>query len=130
MKIAIWHNLPSGGGKRALYDQVCGLIERGHEVEVWCPPTADRDYLPLNTLVPEHVVGLGFKSLSELSKLNPLRWNPAVRLWAMDRHCQKCAQEINAGNFDLLFSAACMFFATTAIGRFVNIPSVIYLQEP
>jgi len=130
MKIAVWHNLPSGGGKRALYDQVRGLLARGHEVEAWCPPTANQDYLPLNELIPEHVVDLGFQSLSELSKINPLRWNPAVRLWAMDRHCQKCAKEINAGGFDLLFSAACLLFATTSIGRFVNIPSVIYLQEP
>src|SRR5216683_127828 len=33
MRIAVWHNLPSGGGKRALYDHVRGLVSRGHEVE-------------------------------------------------------------------------------------------------
>src|SRR5258708_7701650 len=26
MKIAVWHNLPSGGGKRALHDHVRGLV--------------------------------------------------------------------------------------------------------
>jgi hypothetical protein len=26
MKIAVWHNLRSGGGKRALYDHVVGLL--------------------------------------------------------------------------------------------------------
>jgi len=35
MKIAVWHNLPSGGGKRALYHHVRGLVERGHRVESW-----------------------------------------------------------------------------------------------
>jgi hypothetical protein len=30
MKIAVWHNLGSGGGKRALYDHVVGLLARGH----------------------------------------------------------------------------------------------------
>src|SRR5229473_8596052 len=56
MKIAVWHNLPSGGGKRALYYHVRGLVERGHTVESWCPPTADVSYLPLRELIPEHAV--------------------------------------------------------------------------
>jgi hypothetical protein len=32
MHIAIWHNLPGGGGKRALFDQVRSLAARGHRV--------------------------------------------------------------------------------------------------
>jgi glycosyltransferase involved in cell wall biosynthesis len=48
----------------------------------------------------------------------------------MDRHCQQCAEEINRGGFDLLFANSCQFFRVTAIGRYVNIPKVIYLQEP
>ena len=56
MRIAVWHNLPSGGGKRALYYHVRGLVERGHSVEAWCPSTSDRNYLPLSELITEHVV--------------------------------------------------------------------------
>src|ERR1700722_18226794 len=56
MKIAVWHNLPSGGGKRALYDHVRGLVARGHYVESWCPPTADQEFLPISDLVLEHIV--------------------------------------------------------------------------
>ena len=56
MKIAVWHNLPSGGGKRSLYYHVKGLIERGHTVESWCPSTADRTYLPLDDLITEHII--------------------------------------------------------------------------
>ena len=39
MRIALWHNLPPGGGKRAFYDQVAGLVKLGHYVESWCPPS-------------------------------------------------------------------------------------------
>src|SRR5262249_43819292 len=56
MKIAVWHNLPSGGGKRALFYHVRGLVERGHEVVSWSLDTADRDYIPLSDLVVEHVL--------------------------------------------------------------------------
>jgi len=72
LRIAVWHNLPTGGGKRALYCHVRGLVERGHTVEAWCPPTADQAHLPLSALIPEHIV--------------PLHWddgrprNPAARV--------------------------------------------------
>ena len=58
LRIAVWHNLPSGGGKRALYDHIQGLVARGHYVESWCPPTADQEFLPIGELVNEHVVAL------------------------------------------------------------------------
>jgi len=135
MRIAVWHNLPSGGGKRALYDQVRGLVAHGHEVEVWCPPTADRSYLPLSTIVPEHVVPLKLgsyfgPSLSLGRKLHPLRWNAWARLREMERHSRECARQISSKNFDILFAGCCMFFHTPPIARFVKIPSLIYLQEP
>lgn len=133
MKIAIWHNLPSGGGKRALHDQVRGLIERGHHIEVWCPPTANIHYLPLSELVKENVVPL---DLAVESTKNPLKratyaHHYAVgRLQAMERHCQRCAAEIEAGDFDLLFAGSCLWFGAPMIGRFVRGPKVLYLQEP
>jgi glycosyltransferase involved in cell wall biosynthesis len=135
MRIAVWHNLPSGGAKRALYDQVRGLVARGHEVEAWCPPTADRGYLPLSDLVREHVVPLTLKiptsqEIPLLQKLRPLHWSARSRLRAMDRHCMECARQIHSKGFDLLFAGCCIFFHTPQIARFIEIPSVLYLQEP
>ena len=129
MKIAIWHNLPSGGGKRALYDHVRGLVARGHIVEAWCPPTADREYLPLSSMIPEHVVELAWPEYRLTDKLG-LTLVMERRLAAMDAHCRACAEEIGRGGFDILFANACIFFRTTSIGRFVKIPSVLYLGEP
>jgi glycosyltransferase involved in cell wall biosynthesis len=135
MRIAIWHNLPSGGGKRALYDQVRGLVARGHQLEAWCPPTADRSYLPLTDLVPEHVVPMTLRGPLELApslwqKLHPLHWSARARLRAMNRHSVECAREIDSKKFDLLFAASCLLFHTPAIARFTKLPSVLYLQEP
>jgi glycosyltransferase involved in cell wall biosynthesis len=134
MKIAVWHNLPSGGGKRALYDQVRGLVARGHEVEAWCPPTADQGYLPLSDVVREHIVPLALElpkqSPSFLQKLHPLHWSARARLEAMNRHSIECARQIHAKGFDLLFAGCCFIFHTPQIARFMQIPSVVYLQEP
>jgi glycosyltransferase involved in cell wall biosynthesis len=133
MKIAVWHNLPSGGGKRALYHHVRGLVERGHTVESWCPPTADQTYLPLSELVTEHIVPFSWQPIAAktyIGKLKAEYFNITDKIKAMDKHCQQCAQEINDGGFDLLFANACLFFRTTSIGRYVKIPKTIYLGEP
>ena len=133
MKIAVWYNLPSGGAKRALFYHVRGLAERGHQVEVWCPPTADRSYLPLSEFAPEHVVPLGSRAQSSRRlKRHPLRHyhDVADAIADMDEHCRTCAKQIEAQGFDLLFANTCMVFGAAAIGRHVNLPKVLYLQEP
>ena len=134
MRIAVWHNLPSGGGKRALYDHVRGLVARGYEVEAWCPPTADQSYLPLSDLVREHVIPLAIEipkgAVALSQRLRPLHWSARSRLGAMNRHSLECARQIHANGFDLLFAGCCIFFHTPQIARFVKIPSVVYLQEP
>lgn len=133
MKIAIWHNLPSGGGKRALYYHVRGLVERGHIVEAWCPPTADQSYLPLSKLISEHVIPLDSNEASAkgfIARSVSKYAHTINRLRMMDRHCQLCADQINQGDFDVLFANCCMYFRATSIGRYSIIPSVIYLGEP
>ena len=134
MKIAVWHNLPSGGGKRALHYQVRGLLERGHQVEAWCPPTADRSYLPLSELVPEHVVPVGWQprpSRNLVARTLANYTNVLAKLRAMDEHCRACAEQIKRGGFDLLFANGDRDLLVSSIGRQVRgLPKVLYLQEP
>src|SRR3954447_3246418 len=137
MRIAIWHNLPSGGGKRALYQHVKGLLERGHEVEAWCPPSADRDFLPLADLIPEHVRPLEgavdtSRNANNARPLGVRELASATRndIDEMDRHCKLCADEVNTGGFDVFFANACRFYRVTSVGRYVRMPAVLYLQEP
>ena len=135
MRIAIWHNLPSGGGKRALHDQVRGLVGRGHRVEVWCPSTAERAYLPTADLAPEHVRPLRWSEpgAARSSLLSSARWALVDRhrnLAALERHCRECAEEIDGGAFDLFLAHSSAFLAVAPIARFVRAPRVLYLHEP
>jgi glycosyltransferase involved in cell wall biosynthesis len=131
LRIAVWHNLPSGGGKRALYDHVRFLVDAGHQVEAWCPPTADRDFLPLNHIVKEHVVPLDQVTHSPIVALNEILRDRNDTVVAMDRHCERCADEIADGGFDVLFANACTQLRVTSIGRLLpELPNVLYLGEP
>lgn len=133
MRIAIWHNLPSGGGNRAFHDQVRGLVALGHTVEVWCPPSADRTFLPVADVAREHVVPLADAAPAAgwpFRRLKQLAWATRPRLEAMERHARECAAAIDAGGFDVLLVHPCRFFRASPVGRYVACPAVLYLQEP
>jgi len=134
LRIAVWHNLLSGGAKRALFDHIKGLVTFGHHIEVWAPPNADIDYLSLRSFVGHHIVDLNIPSA-------PQRWRRAADIYqehdqivskinALDAHCRDCAKEINSGGFDVLFANSSSILYNTPIGRYVEVPSLIYLGEP
>jgi glycosyltransferase involved in cell wall biosynthesis len=99
---------------------------------VWSPPALDPDFSPLGDDVLEHVVALSFPGVT--ARL--ARWVAvgerllSGRIAAMDRHCAECARQINAGRFDVLLAHPCAYYRVTAIARHVNVPTVLYLQEP
>ena len=133
MRIAVWHNLPSGGGKRALYYHVKGLVERGHSVEYWSPDMADRSYLPLEELIPDHVVPFDYNptTLPGMAGKQVNRYlNAMKRLRAMDKACKQAAKEISSGGFDILFANSCLLYHMPHIVRYLQGPKVVYLQEP
>jgi glycosyltransferase involved in cell wall biosynthesis len=114
---------------------VLGLIDRGHEVELWCPPTAERSYLPLDGLAVEHVVPLHWKADTH-GQGRPLRrasarWRDMRdNIAEMHKHCQLCARKINEEGFDVFLGHPCRFLRAAPIGCYVELPSVLYLQEP
>ncbi|NNC87285.1 MAG: glycosyltransferase family 4 protein [Akkermansiaceae bacterium] len=133
MKIAIWHNLPSGGGKRALFNQVRGLAERGHHVEIWCPENSDRDFLPLDGIAKEHRLPL-HEGEPATGRLDLARAWSETRgilhdLEALSRHCRACAAEINEGGFDVVLSHSSKLFYMHPLAQFLRIPAAIYLHE-
>jgi glycosyltransferase involved in cell wall biosynthesis len=133
MKIAVWHNLPSGGGKRALYYHVRGLVGRGHKLACWSLDTADQSYLPLLEFAPERIVPSEIKKRPR--KRFTERWTRSYseavdRLRAFDEACKRCAREIEAGDFDLLFANSSLSYHVPYIMRHLRMKKVLYLQEP
>lgn len=129
LRIAVWHNVPSGGARRLLHGHVRGLLQRGHSVALWRPPTSDESYLPLASLVTEHVVPLNWPAGEPVRSL--ARPGALARLLrAVERHCQQCAREMDAGSFDVVYAAACQLVGAPPLARFLRTPSVVYLNEP
>ena len=53
MRIAVFHDLPSGGAKRTLYETVKRLVPK-HTVDVYALSTADEAYADLRPLVKRY----------------------------------------------------------------------------
>jgi len=131
VRIAVWNNLPSGGGQRALHDHIQGLLAKGHEIELWSTDRADRTLIDLEALVPHHRVVLEPVRLPFSRRLpNPVHFYLHRRVRSMDAHCLEVARQIHRGAFDVVLASTCQEFAASRLGRFLEIPSVLYLQEP
>jgi glycosyltransferase involved in cell wall biosynthesis len=134
LKIAVWHHLSSGGGSRALRQHLKGLAERGHHLEVWTSSLADSDFLDVSDYVKQqHVLPLDMSirvRRQYLDSLLALGFVPDTPVRRMLAFCAQCAEQINAGGFDVLFANSCVYFMMPYIGRFVRIPKVLYLGEP
>jgi len=134
LDVAVWHHLPSGGGKRALFDHVRGLLAKGHALEAWCPSTADRQFLPLSDLITEHVLPL------ELVQVSPaFRWvckraqvdpGPLEKIRALSMNADLFASELRDRRFDVLLAASCRWLCAPMVAGRVRAPTVLYLQEP
>ena len=133
MKIAVFHNLPSGGAKRALYGYIDYLSQNDHEVDVFVPSTANEEFLPLKDVansvktVPVEKTFKGsfystFKYVSPLIK--------SISLWDLERAQKKIAESINSGDYDVVFSEQDQYTMTPFFLKYVIPPTVYYCPQP
>lgn len=134
LRIALFHNLPSGGAKRHTYEQVRELAGRGHHIEEFTFSTANREFMPLSDYARD-------------THVYPLKWIPLWRigipglgpyihllqnlcnLRQLNRVSQQMATDMDAGHFDLVFAKDCMFTLAPQILRYVRTPSVFYAHS-
>jgi glycosyltransferase involved in cell wall biosynthesis len=102
-------------------------------VESWCPQTASQDFLPLNTLITEHVISLeipGYVGGNWFGRRRNRAAETSRQAAALERHCQKCGEEIAARKFDLLLVHPSALFHVSPMVNYCRLPSILYLQEP
>jgi glycosyltransferase involved in cell wall biosynthesis len=129
LRIAIWHNLPSGGGKRALYNHVKALLARGHTLEAWTTDLSSADYLPLSDLIPEHRLRVRDEIAAARKTSSFIRREHRIHE-VLEKHYKKCLEEMDRGSFDLLFANSCSLTYMPRIGLYTDMPSLLYLGEP
>ena len=130
MRIALFHNLPSGGAKRAIYETVRRLSLR-HAVDVFTLSTSEHTLWDLRPLVRDHRV-YPFRPhhlfRSPLGRLNALqRWRDLLRLEAVS---QLIAMDIEQNAYDVAYVHPCMWTQAPPVLRYLRTASVYHIHEP
>lgn len=133
MKIAVFHNLPSGGAKRALYGLVDYLVKHGNHVDVFVPSTANEDFLPLKDLVNDLTVfkvkkTSGGSIYSTFKYVSPLVKQISLR--DLENTEKEIANTINQGNYDVVLSEQDQFTLSPFILKFLEKPTAYYCPQP
>jgi len=132
MRIAVWHNLPYGGAKRALFEHLKALKEEGNFVEIWTTDFHIDQPLDLQLFGKQHVIsmGLGAENLHSRYK-NPMSIIETRKTIDKLKEVQKyAADQINSLGFDVAFVNSCSVSYMPFISEFLSIPSILYLGEP
>jgi len=129
MKVAIFHNLPSGGAKRALYTFTKFLTKSDHTVEVFVPSTADESYLPLADLVSQVNVFDVKRTISgEIS--STLRYFPLRIPANLERVERNIADTINGQDFDVVLCEQDRYTLSPFFLKYIKKPTIYYCQQP
>jgi len=123
MRIAFFHNLPSGGGKRSAYEWIKRMTQN-HTVDLYLYDPHAEDFLDMQPFVRKTILvsegeTTGARGVGRLVSLN------RVRLAS-----EKIARLINAGNYDLAFIMQCKVSNSPFVLRHLRIPSLYFCHEP
>jgi glycosyltransferase involved in cell wall biosynthesis len=125
MKVAIFHNLPSGGAKRALYTFSKFLTKSDHTVEVFIPSTADESYLPLKDLTEAvHVFDVK-RTVSGLIS-SELRNYPLSMSADLERIEKDIADTINDQDFDVVLCEQDRYTYSPFFLKYIKKPTIYY----
>lgn len=135
MNIAIYHNIPDGGAKRAFYHLAMHLVEYGHELDLYTfdveqeqcfrlSPYARKVYSKKSPLLP--IVKRGHPLIANNRNI----YRQFKNIQRINRFSQKFATLINTGGYDVAIVTHCQHFQSPNILRFLTIPTIYYCQEP
>ena len=130
MKIAIYHNLPSGGGKRALHEMTRRLANR-HDIDVYTLTCAEHDFCDLRPYVRRYIVS-PFSPLP-LARRPFGRLNQGIRtleLLRLHKAQRRIAHQIDTIQYDVVFVHHCRFAQSPSLLSFLRTRAVYYCQEP
>lgn len=130
MRLALFHDLPSGGAKRAVADMTRQLAAR-HPVDVYTLDNACHDFADLRPHAQRHQL-FPFRPSRLLQRpfgrLNQLqRWRDLARL---DRLGQQIAAAVDAHGYDVLLAHPSRWSQAPLLLRHVRTRSVYYMHEP
>lgn len=133
MKIAVFHNLPSGGAKRALYGTLDYLKKSGHTIDAHLPSTANEEFLPLKDLI-DNVYIYELKQSITGSLYSSIKYIPPfiknVSLKDLENVEMHIAGIINEEDYDVVLCEQDQYTLSPFLLKYIKKPTAYYCQQP
>lgn len=130
MRIALFHNTPSGGAKRAIFEWTRRLATK-HAIDVYTLSTADHAYCDIRPFVQRHHI---FDFIPNRLFTTPFGRLNQLQRWRDLQELQKCERQIaniiNTNAYDVVFAHTCMYTFIPLLLQHVQTPAIYYLHEP
>lgn len=123
MKLAVYHQLPSGGGKRALYE-ILQRLSKDHDITLYTHQDCE-SYLSLTKLAKK-VVWLK-PSETARSPLSKLLIGREIKRYEAQQ--AELAAAIDDGEFDLVFVHPSSYMQSPSVLHYLHSPTLYYSQE-
>lgn len=127
MKIAVFHNVPPGGAKRVVYEEVKYLSKK-YQIDIYKYTSNDENFLdirPFGEKVKVYNIDIKSKLSGFINRLE----KDFKNFFILERVSEEIAQEINNGNYDVVLVHPDKFTQSPYILKFLTIPSVYYCHE-
>jgi glycosyltransferase involved in cell wall biosynthesis len=128
MRIAVFHNLPSGGAKRAMAEMIRQLTAAGDTIDVFAPSTADETFFPSSQVASSVTIVDAPTSTASNRRLRLPRFGQGLRDAAAVQ--RSIADMIDAAGYDVAFVHHCRFVQSPWVLAYLQTPSVYFCQEP
>ena len=134
LRIALYHDLPSGGAKRTVHAQVSELVRRGHRVDCYVTSAAEEEFLPLRDVADRvHVIDVPEPPDRERTLAGRpapgdlLRWVGLYR--AIRRAGRTATRLVDDDEHDILLAHPSQFTQAPHVLRGGRTPTVYYCHE-
>jgi glycosyltransferase involved in cell wall biosynthesis len=135
MKIAIYHNLTSGGSKREMYEFIKKMKKHNHSVYVYTTSLSDEKFLPSKNIADEVFI-YNLKFIQDIKFPLPLLrkyinlLSLFINLVKLNLVSKKIAFDINSKKYDFVFVHHCQIVQSPLLLRYLTVPSFYYCAEP
>lgn len=127
MRLAVYHQLPSGGGKRALYEMLVRLRNE-HEITLYTHRDCEK-YLNLTKLAHRVVYLDAFPIVQAgLARVSQkILFTREIKTYELQQ--EALAKLIDGGSFDLVFVHPSRYIQSPSVLHYLETPSLYYSQE-
>ena len=123
MRIALFHNLPSGGAKRAIFEFI-KYLSKAHEIDLYIYDIKAEDFLDIRPLVKNTIFVDGGETSGARGVGRIISINRASAA------SKKAARLINDGKYDVALVMQCKVTNSPYVLRYLDIPSLYFCHEP